>query len=401
MRRTHVTLALAFLTLFAFGQANAGNVNIRAEASPELAPGYIELGSNFTIDFYMTQNSGSNICGLSATWELNCPDGPLNVTHRDIGGHTTQGGDGTFVFLNGFEIGGAYWNAMNALRLDSWDGALPDTFNYTTIAIPLMPPYPCWPSDNTENMYIQVGFTAIEEGTLCIDSISHSVTTYDWLWSDPADPDFNGPYCWDIVSEVPPENEPPVVTDIPDQTISEGDVFATINLDDYVSDPDNSDAEMTWTATGNTDLTVDITDRVATIGIPDPEWSGSEIITFRATDPGDLFDEDAATFTVTAVNDAPVVTDIPDQMILEGETFATINLDDYVSDADNADAEMIWTATGNTDLTVDIVDRVATIIIPDENWYGFETITFRATDPGDLFDEDAATFTVTAVNDAP
>ena len=144
-----------------------------------------------------------------------------------------------------------------------------------------------------------------------------------------------------------------------------------------------------------------IVDRVATIGIPDADWNGAETITFKATDPGALDDEDSAVFTVTAVNDAPVVTGIPDQTIAEGASFVTISLDDYVSDVDNTDAEMVWTYTGNTDLTVSIVNRVATIGIPDANWNGAETITFKATDPGALWDDDAAVFTVTAVNDAP
>jgi len=94
------------------------------------------------------------------------------------------------------------------------------------------------------------------------------------------------------------------------------------------------------------------------------------------------------------VNQAPVVTDIPDQTIAEGSTFTTINLDDYVSDVDNLDSEMTWTYSGNTDLTVSIVARVATITIPDVNWYGAETITFTATDPDLASDSDAATFTV-------
>ena len=109
--------------------------------------------------------------------------------------------------------------------------------------------------------------------------------------------------------------------------------------------------EMTWTYSGNTDLSVSIVDRVATITTPDADWNGSETITFRATDPGPLWDEDAATFTVTAVNDAPVVTDIPDQTIAEGASFTTISLDDYVSDVDNSDAELIWSYSGNTDLS--------------------------------------------------
>ena len=108
-----------------------------------------------------------------------------------------------------------------------------------------------------------------------------------------------------------------------------------------------------------------------------------------------LYNEDAATFTVTAVNDAPVVGDIPNQTIAEGASFTTISLDGYVSDVDNTDAEMTWTYSGNTQLSVSITNRVATISIPSAGWSGAETITFRATDPGALYDEDPATFTVT------
>ena len=196
-------------------------------------------------------------------------------------------------------------------------------------------------------------------------------------------------------------NDAPVVTDIPGQTISEGSTFTTISLDTYVSDVDNTDAQMTWTYSGNTQLIVSIVSRVATITTPNSDWYGSETITFRATDPGGLWDDDPATFTVNNINDAPVVTDIPSQTIAEGSTFTTITLDNYVSDVDNTDAQMTWTYSGNSQLTVSIVNRVATITIPNSDWYGSETITFRATDPGGLWDDDPATFTVTSVNDPP
>lgn len=191
-------------------------------------------------------------------------------------------------------------------------------------------------------------------------------------------------------------NQPPVVSDIPDQTIQEGESFVSITLDDYVSDLDNPDAQLVWSFTGDGELVVSIVDRVATITIPDIDWNGSETITFRAMDPGGLWDEDTATFTVTAVNDAPVVTDIPDQTIAEGESFTTIALDDFVSDVDNTDAELVWSFTGNTELTVSITDWIATITSPN-GWTGSETITFHATDPGGLWDEDAAVFTVTPI----
>jgi hypothetical protein len=196
-------------------------------------------------------------------------------------------------------------------------------------------------------------------------------------------------------------NEPPVVSNIPDQSVAEGSLFATINLDDYVADPDNLDSELTWTATGHPDFSVDITGRVATITPDDPEWNGSNVITFTAEDPLGESDSDDVTFEVTRVNDLPVVGDIPGQEIAEGDTFATIILDDFVADVDDDITAMIWTATGQTDLMVDITDRVATIVVSDPDWNGNDTITFRAEDPEGGTDSVQAAFTVTPVNDPP
>ncbi|MCB9059806.1 MAG: tandem-95 repeat protein [Calditrichae bacterium] len=165
-----------------------------------------------------------------------------------------------------------------------------------------------------------------------------------------------------VIITIAPVNDAPVTADIPNQTINEGSSFTTINLDTYVSDVDNADSEMTWTYSGNTSLGVSIVNRVATITTPNADWNGAETITFTATDPGNLSDSDAATFTVNAINDAPVIADIPNQTINEGSSFTTINLDTYVSDVDNADSEMTWTYSGNTSLGVSIVNRVATIL---------------------------------------
>jgi hypothetical protein len=91
--------------------------------------------------------------------------------------------------------------------------------------------------------------------------------------------------CRIIINDI---NESPTVWDIPNQTIAEGGSFAVIYLDGYVYDPDNTPAEMTWTYSGNTELIAGITARVATIGIPSADWTGSETFTFRATNPGAL-----------------------------------------------------------------------------------------------------------------
>jgi C1A family cysteine protease len=196
-------------------------------------------------------------------------------------------------------------------------------------------------------------------------------------------------------------NDTPVVSDIPDQTINENDDFASINLDNYVADPDDHDSAMTWTHWGEVELLIDVTDRVVTITIPDSEWNGSETIWFKACDPGGLCDSNEATFTVSAFNDTPVVSDIPDQTIDENGNFASIILDDYIEDPDDFDSAMTWTHWGEVELLIDVTDRIVTITIPDSEWNGSETIWFKACDPGGLCDSNEATFTVTAFNDTP
>ena len=112
-------------------------------------------------------------------------------------------------------------------------------------------------------------------------------------------------------------NTAPVVGDIGDQTIIEGASFTSISLDDFVTDTEDPDANISWQYSGTTDLTVSITDRVATVNVPDADWNGSETITFIATDTGGLTDSDQATFTVTAVNDTPVLGSIGNRSVCQ------------------------------------------------------------------------------------
>jgi len=111
---------------------------------------------------------------------------------------------------------------------------------------------------------------------------------------------------------------------------------------------------------------------------------------------------DEALLTVVG-NAPPVVSAIPGQTIDEGQSFLTIDLDDYVTDLNNLDEEIDWTHSGALELSVaiDDVTHVAAITIPHNDWYGSEAITFTATDSFGLSDESEVLFTVTAVNDVP
>ena len=92
------------------------------------------------------------------------------------------------------------------------------------------------------------------------------------------------------------------MTNIPNQTVAEGATFATILSTTMSATWTTPDSGMSWSYSGNTELTVNIdANRIATIAIPNPDWNGAETITFTATDPGLLSASDPATFTVTPV----------------------------------------------------------------------------------------------------
>ena len=207
------------------------------------------------------------------------------------------------------------------------------------------------------------------------------------------------------------ENNAPSVNGIPGESINEGGKFAPIKLDSYVSDDMDKPAQLKWSVSGNKSIKVSISnDHVATLQVPDQYWNGSEDITFEAKDTKGAVGSETVNFTVESVNNPPVMKAIPDQTVDEGKQFAKIKLDDFVTDPDHPKDQILWEfdiqpvgkdqADGDLNVEID-PKRVATIVIPDTNWYGAAKITFTATDGEYASDKKTAVFTVKPINDAP
>jgi len=202
MRKNLVAIAMVCLLFLVVGQTNA--MTIRAEAAPLWAPDTIALGTPFTVGIYMNNTDSLPAAihadgyrmAYSTPFAFYSPDGSINaITHTNVGG---DGPTSNINILNGFN---AFWGMMWWPSYWSYDGALPDSLNFTGIGNA----YSGWPFDLGEQEYIQFNFQSDETGTFCIDSIDGRTATYDWLL-DPPSPSFNGPYCWTIydTSYVPP-----------------------------------------------------------------------------------------------------------------------------------------------------------------------------------------------------
>jgi hypothetical protein len=91
----------------------------------------------------------------------------------------------------------------------------------------------------------------------------------------------------------------------------------------------------------------------------------------------------------------PVLDDIPDAEIFQGQQFPEYELDDYVFDPDTPDSLLAWFVIDNESPLVFEIDteRVLRVAAP-AGWIGMEEVTFVVRDPEFHTDETYVTFTV-------
>ncbi|MCR9910585.1 tandem-95 repeat protein [Vibrio campbellii] len=131
---------------------------------------------------------------------------------------------------------------------------------------------------------------------------------------------------------------------------------------------------------------------------PNQDYNGPDQFTYTVTSGG-VTETATVTLNVTPVNDKPVVENtIADQSLEEDFTPYTIDLNDAFSDVDNADGELTFSVSGNSNIQVSIVDGIATIT-PTADWNGSEELTFTAEDPSGETVSQVVDFTVAAVAD--
>jgi len=105
-------------------------------------------------------------------------------------------------------------------------------------------------------------------------------------------------------------------------------------------------------------------------------WSGTETITFSATSGTYSNTSNTVLLNVSAVNDAPYYSMIP-EINWSLNVNKTINLLTYFDDVEND--TLTFTAPNATNITVRISGEEVTFY-PDKGWYGTRAITFTAND---------------------
>lgn len=148
-----------------------------------------------------------------------------------------------------------------------------------------------------------------------------------------------------VTVSISPVNNPPVLSAIPPLMFAEDDstVVPYDFLCRFVEDPDDPASELSWQFFNGTSVyhhTIQggILVRALT------DWFGRDTLRVIVADPHGLSDTGYVPIVVTSVNDAPVVSGIPDIVFMEDSSFS-VSLDEYVRDVDDPVESLHWEIT--------------------------------------------------------
>ncbi|EOX4935878.1 tandem-95 repeat protein [Vibrio alginolyticus] len=195
--------------------------------------------------------------------------------------------------------------------------------------------------------------------------------------------------------DVTPVNDAPVAKD--DAATTQEDTAVTIDVLPNDTDIDGDTLSIQSASVPEAQGKVEIVDGKL-VFTPAENFHGDAQITYTVTD-GALTDQATVNVTVNAVNDTPVVeSNLADQTLAEDFTPYIIDLNTAFSDVDNADGELTFSVSGNSNIQVAIVNGIATFT-PTADWNGSEALTFTATDPSGESVSQTVNFTVAPVAD--
>jgi len=113
------------------------------------------------------------------------------------------------------------------------------------------------------------------------------------------------------------DNDPPKFTVIPSESYPESLTVYYLDLNPYVLDIDHPDDQLQWAASSEA-LNVSISKGLLTMYPPDADWYGNANVLVTITDPEGLTLTGTISIEITPVPDAPVISQIPDQVFALG-----------------------------------------------------------------------------------
>jgi len=136
------------------------------------------------------------------------------------------------------------------------------------------------------------------------------------------------------------DNHPPVSEGLPDVFFNEDESLpSAFSLDDYFSDWEGD--TLTFTVDQSQYFVAVVVGVDTAVSFSSVEnWSGQQVIVFRAEDEEGAFVEDSIVVTVVPVNDAPVIWPVPKQVGEKNKAWL-LDLSAYIYDSDNSTDELV------------------------------------------------------------
>jgi PKD repeat protein len=180
----------------------------------------------------------------------------------------------------------------------------------------------------------------------------------------------------DVISiQVTSDYVPKRIKELPDIWLYEGTTkYDVFDLDDYFTDPDNDAIYFSY---GFTHLNITIyPDHTVDISA-DSEWTGSELVTFRARDPIGALAEDTIIVTVLPVNDPPIIEGVPNFYVHYDHDYR-FDLTPYVHDNDNKTEQLRIITSDTEHIRQDSYNNMVIIMNYPVDFLG-ETVVVRLT----------------------
>ncbi len=198
----------------------------------------------------------------------------------------------------------------------------------------------------------------------------------------------------------PPVNEPPTISGVPDIVVHYDHSY-NFDLTPYIEDVDNTTDELTVFTSDGVHIWISPTNNLGLVmNYPESMLNETVQVTIWVTDGiGTGFD----VVNVTISEDYPPekLRPLPDVSFNEDETSLNVfftNLDYYFLDVDG---DNLYYSSGNRSVRVRINANRTVDMWAEPDWFGFELITVRATDPTGALVEQILIVQVNPVNDAP
>ncbi|MFW1414566.1 tandem-95 repeat protein [Vibrio parahaemolyticus] len=229
----------------------------------------------------------------------------------------------------------------------------------------------------------QAGVDAVNNDELNLKDLAISASVSDGVNPTASDSDSL------VVNRV--NDAPTVENAIADQVLLEDFDAYTIDLNEVFKD---SDSSLEFSVSGNSNVLVSIENGIVTIS-PTADWNGSEILTFKATDPSGESISQTVNFTV-----APVADIVADKATVVEDTPTIIKV--LGNDTFEGDGKVVSLDTNNgpANGTVSVNPDGSVTYTPNDNYVGKDTFTYVVTSGG-VSESTAVEVNVTPVNDAP